>query len=456
MVHLDLDGLREAVQGDVIGEGEAGFDEATMGFNIADQLRPEVVVLVESADDVAATIRFAAEASLPVRVQATGHGIGRIDSGGVLISTSRMQQLAIDPDQCTATVGAGVRWRDVIAAASPHGLAPLSGSSVDVGVIGYTVGGGVSLLGRQYGFAADHVRRMRLVTATGDTIDVDAGHEPELFWALRGGKCDIGVVTEMEFDLMPVATYFGGGIFFAGDDAPQVLHAFSTWVTTLPEHASGSVALTRLPDEEEVPPPLRGTLSVHLRYIHVGDPDEGAALLEPMRAVATPLMDLVEVTPYAAIASVHMDPTGPLPGRDDSALLSELHPDAIDAVLAAAGPGTDAPLIVVELRYLQGAFSRPPAVANAVGGRDAAFSLVVVGPYPPVPPLRQAVDVTIGAVLAAVEPWSTGGTQINFQGSAISPEAISRAWPADTWSRLEAVKQTWDPENRFRFAYSVS
>ena len=450
---LDLTALRQAVHGAIIAPDEDGYAEAVSGFNVAEMLRPDVVVVAASVGDVAATVRFATDASLPVRVQATGHGMGRVTNGGVLINTSRLQQVVIDPERRRATVAAGVRWRDVIAAAAPYGLAPLSGSSVDVGVIGYTVGGGVSLLGRQFGFAADHVHRLRLVLASGEEIEVDADHEPDLFWALRGGKCDIGVVTEIEFDLFPVATYYGGGIFFAGDDAPSVLHAFAEWVDTLPDHASSSVALTRLPDVDPVPAPLRGTLSVHLRYIHVGDLAEGAALLAPMRAVATPLMDLVEVSPYAAIASVHMDPEGPMPERDDSALLRAFPTEAVNAVLAAAGPGTDVPLIIVEIRRLGGAMGREPAVANAVGGRDAAFSVVVVGPYPP--PLRKAVDAAVSSVLSAVQPWSTGRTQINFQGFATANDAIRRAWPDSIWERLATVKETWDPDGRFRFAYSV-
>lgn len=450
---LNLAALRRAVHGAVIAPGEDGYTEAVSGFNVAKLLQPDVVVAIESVADIAAAVRFAADAGLPVRVQATGHGMGRVTSGGVLIDTSQLHQVVIDPIRRRATAAAGARWRDVIAAAAPYGLAPLNGSSVEVGVIGYTVGGGVSLLGRQFGFAADHVHRIRLVIASGEQIEVDADHESELFWALRGGKCDIGVVTEIEFELFPVATYYGGGIFFAGDDAPSVLHAFIEWAETLPDHASTSVALTRLPDVDPVPAPLRGTLSVHLRYIHVGNPAEGAALLAPMRAVATPLMDLVEESPYAAIASVHMDPEGPMPERDDSALLSAFPAEAVDAVLAAAGPGTDVPLIIVEIRRLGGAMGREPAVANAVGGRDAAFSVVVVGPYPP--PLREAVDAAVASVLSAVEPWSTGRTQINFQGSAISNDAIRRAWPDSIWERLAAVKQTWDPEGRFRFAYSI-
>ncbi|WP_051461554.1 FAD-binding oxidoreductase [Tomitella biformata] len=159
-------------------------------------------------------------------------------------------------------------------------------------------------MGRTFGFAADHVRAIQLVDAHGGIVDVDAETEPELFWALRGGKCSVGIVTEIEFNLMALSDIYAGGVFFPGADAPAVLHAYRGWAPTLPESTTTSIALLRLPDIEAVPPPLRGRLSVHLRYVHVGDDDGGAALLAPMRAVCPPIVDLVGRIPYAAIDSV--------------------------------------------------------------------------------------------------------------------------------------------------------
>jgi FAD/FMN-containing dehydrogenase len=450
---VSLDDLRAAAPGSVLVSGDAGFDAECCGFNLAVVQHPDVVVAATSVDDVVAAVKYAAQEGLTVRVQATGHGAASPVEGGLLVTTSRMTAATIDPEQRTATVSAGTRWGDVIEAAAPHGLAPLNGSSAGVGVVGYTLGGGTGPMGRTFGFAADYVRRIQLVVADGTVLEVDADHEPELFWALRGGKCNIGIVTELEFGLMPVAQYYGGGIFYPGEAAATVLHKFRSWVLTLPEQATTSVALLRLPDLPEVPEPLRGRLSVHLRFVYIGDEADGAALIAPMREVARPLVDMVATTPYAAISSVHQDPVDPLPVWDGSALLREFPAAAVDALLATAGPDVDIPLILAEVRYLGGAQARQPEVPNAVGGRDAAFSVYVVGPYPP--ELHGIVDAAGEAVLAATAPWSTGSTQINFQAYATAPGDIRRAWPAEVRERLLAVKEEWDPQGRFRFSYPL-
>lgn len=450
---FDSEDLRAQVRGTVLFADDPGFGAACQGFNLAVAHQPGLVVKPHGPEDVAAAIRYARRLQLEVHVQATGHGFGQSAAGGLLIRTGELNSVAIDPDRRRACVGAGALWADVIEAASPHGLAPLNGSSVTVGVVGYTLGGGMGPMGRTFGFAADHVQRIQLVTADGHIVDVDAESEPELFWGLRGGKCSVGIVTEIEFDLMPVPDVYGGAVFYPGDAAPAVLHAYGRWVQTLPDSTTASIALLRLPDLAEVPEPLRGRLSVHLRYVHVGDDAEGAALLAPMREACAPLVDLVDRMPYAQIGSVHQDPIDPMPAWDGSVLLHELPPEAIDALLGAAGPATDVPLIIAEIRHLGGAFARERGSANAVGGRGAAFSVGAIGPYPP--PLQEAVEVAGMTLLSAMDPWATGGTQINFQGFAAKPDMVCRAWEPETLQRLRALKRAWDPEGRFRFGYSM-
>jgi len=445
--------LRHALHGDLLGPADAGFAAACRGFNLAAVHAPDLVVRAAGASDVATAIRWSADAGRSVSVHATGHGSGAPADGGVLVDTSRLRRLVVDPARATARVGAGVRWQEVIDAAVPHGLAGLVGSAPAVGVVGYTLGGGMGPMARTFGYAADHVRRIEMASATGDLVTATEDREPELFWALRGGKCDVGIVTSLEFDLMPVAGFYGGAIYFAGTDAPAVLSLFAQWAPTLPDSVTASIALLRLPDAPAVPAPLRDTLSVHVRFVHIGDPARGATLLAPMRAVARPLLDTIAPTGYARIGSVHSDPTEPMPARDDALLLDSLPTAAVDALLDGAGPDADVPLAIVELRHLGGALAREPRVANAVGGRDSAFCLAVIGAYPPA--LRDAVDGAIGTVLDAVRPWSPGSRPINFQGSATKPQEVRRAWPEATVRRLARVKDGWDPDRRFRFGYSI-
>ena len=435
-----LDTTALVVAGPVLVPGDPGFAEEVGGFNLAAVAAPALVVGATSADDVAAAVRWAAAHDRKVAVQATGHGLYGDLGDAVLISTRRMDAVHVDPGARTARVGAGIPWRAVIDAAAPHGLAPLSGSSSTVGVVGYTTGGGLGPLSRRFGFAADHVRRLRIVTADGQVREVNPEWNADLFWAVRGGKSNLGIVTEIEFDLLPVASFYGGGLFFPAAAARDVLHAWRTWAPTLPDDASTSVALLQLPPDPALPEPLRGRYVVHVRFVHLGPATDGEALLAPMRAVAAPLLDAVTEMPYAAIDAVHMDPPQPLPFADRGAALAELPAEAVDALLAAAGPDAGSPLTIVELRLLGGAIARAPEVPNAVTGRGTAFSLFAIGVA--AGPQAGAVPGALDAVVAAVRPW-TSGALVNFPSGADDP------WEGPDRDRLEAIVTRHDPDGVF-------
>jgi FAD/FMN-containing dehydrogenase len=438
--------LERQVAGAVFdGRDPAAATEAA-GFNLAITHRPEVVVAATNAADVAAAVTFANEEGLSVAVQATGHGAAEPSEGSVFISTKGMQGVQVDPIARVARVEAGVRWRQVIDAAVPHGLAPLSGSSSGVGVVGYTLGGGMGHLARRHGFAADHVRSVELVTAGGAIRTITAESDPELFWAIRGGQGRFGIVTALEFDLFPVPEFFGGAIVFPAPAIEQVLHAFAAWAPTMPEEVTTSVALLRLPPSEDVPPPLRGVVSLALRFGFTGSPEQGEALLTPMRKVATPVLDSVGPMSYAAVDGIHMDPPEPLPAVFRGGLLHSMSAGLIDALLEVAGPDVDVPLAMVELRLMGGALGRPAEVPNAVAGRDGGFSLSVVAPAPP--PLLATAHAVTAQVVEALEPWSTGTSLVNFAGHA-GEEEQSRAWTPDTLERLRRVKAAVDPRNVF-------
>lgn len=449
---FSADDLRSRISGNVLLPGQEGFDEARRGFNLAREHSPDLIVAAHTAQDVAAAVSHAAAHNLPVQVHSTGHGIGTPASNGLLVTTSAMDSVSVDPQRRTATVGAGARWHQVISAATEHGLAPLNGSSPTVGVIGYTLGGGMGPMGRTFGFAADRVRRAQIVTATGEVLEVDAASDPELFWALCGGKSSVGIVTQLEFDLVEVADVHGGGLFFPGACAPAVLHAFREWAPALPHASTTSVSILRLPDLEFVPPPLRGQMVVHLRFVHIGSDAEGTELLAPMRASAPAMMDSIGRMPYAAIGSVHQDPEDPMPAWDGSLLLDQLPAEAIDALLSVAGPGQDIPILAAELRLMGGAFSSEQGSPNAVGGRDAAFSFYVVGPY--MPPIQAAVEAVGAGILTAMAPWGNGRTQANFAGGHTAAANDGRFWPEPIRDRLVALKQERDPAGRFSFGVS--
>jgi FAD/FMN-containing dehydrogenase len=424
--------------------GHRGWDSELAGFNTAAVHRPELIVAAEHPDHVATTVRYAADHGLPVGVQATGHGISVPADGGILITTGRLRGISIDPEARTSRVEAGVRWNQVIAAAAPYGLAPLNGSSPYVGVVGYTLGGGLGPMARQFGYAADHVRWIDVVTADGVPRRASANEEPDLFWAMRGGKGNFGVVTAMEFELMPVRTFYGGGLFFATESVEAVLYTWRRWTSELPDSMTTSLALLRLPDLPMVSAPLRGRVSAHVRITFLGIPDEGERLLAPLRGLG-PVLDTVAELPYSEIGEVHQDPVDPMPVQERSILLDTFDEQAAKTLLEVAGPGSDCPAHVVEVRHIGGAVARLPEVPGATRNRDTAFTLATIAPP----------GGASASVLAALEPWGNGRAYINFLNGPGAEKETARAYEPAVYRRLAELKRRYDPANLFRFNQNI-
>lgn len=448
-----LDDLVRRVAGPVLAGDDPRVAEEAATFNLAVTHRPVVVVGATCVEDVAAAVSWAVANGLPVAAQATGHGPVRAVEDGVLVTTSRMSGVEVDADRRTATVGAGARWAEVIGQAAPHGLTGVSGSSSSVGVVGYSLGGGMGPLSREYGFGADLVRSVELVTADGRIRQVDERTEPDLFWAVRGGKGNFGVVTALEIGLVPVVDIYGGAIFFAAESARDVLHSFRAWAPTLPERTGTSVALLNLPPVDHLPEPLRGKYAVMLRFSHNGPEAEGAALLAPMLEAGEVLLSGVGALPYTQADAIHQDPTDPMPVWERGALLRELSVDAVEALLAAAGPEAHAPLAMVELRLMGGALGRQPRVSNAVAGREGAYTLLALGVL--APGLEDVVPEAGAGVLEAMEPWSTGTSLLNWLGETTTPAEVARAWQPEVHARLMTVKRAIDPDDVFCFGHAL-
>ncbi|GGG45230.1 FAD-linked oxidase [Kocuria dechangensis] len=449
----DVEDLVLQVCGPVLLPGDEGFAEEVSGFNLAAVHRPDVVVGADDAGDVITAVEWAAAHHEPVGVQATGHGADQPMDGGMLITTRRMQELEIDVPRRRARIGAGVRWRKVVDAIAPHGLAVLNGSSTHAGAVGYTLGGGLPVLGRVFGFAADWVRGLDVVTPDGRLRSVDAVHEPELFGLLLGGKGNLGIVTSMTLELVPLQGLYGGGIFYPGEDAQEVLGAFSRWAPELPACATTSVSLRWMPHDPAVDERLNHQLLVHLRFCWVGDPGEGARVLEPMRELSHPLLDTVGPMDYRDIDRVHLDATQPGLYVLTGEFLQDFDAAAIAVLLQLAGPGSGSPLPEVGIRLMGGAFSRPSAVADAVSGRDSAFFLELIGWL--APHVAERTPPALAAVLQGLAPWSTGRAFVNMHGVPGDEEERSRAWSREVYERLVRAKAVYDPENLLRFQHVV-
>ncbi|MCF7549809.1 FAD-binding oxidoreductase [Pseudonocardia sp. WMMC193] len=426
-----LDALAADLRGPLHRPGDPGYAALAVPWNLA-AWNPAAgpVAVVEALDetDVATAVRCAAAHGLQVAVQHTGHGATAASPGTLLVHTGRMTGLVVDGARVRA--GAGVRWTDVLAA-TPEPLAGLTGSAPAVGVVGYLTGGGHGPLARTFGVASDLVTAFEVVTGDGRVRRAAATENPALYWGLRGGKGALGIVTAVEFDLVRLPGLLAGCLWFDGADAAAVLHTWREWCAGLPEEATTSVAIVRLPPGAG---PLGGRVGVAVRYAWVGAPAAGRTVLD-RAGFPEPVLGGVGPLPYAEIGSVHADPVDPMPVAEASTLLRALPAAAVDALLAAAGPEQ----IVVEIRQLGGALSRAPE-PSAVCHRDAAYCVSAIGVA------QGPGDDPAGcrSVIAALAPWSTGGRLPNFAVSA-DPAEVARAYDPPTLARLSTLVATFDP-----------
>jgi FAD/FMN-containing dehydrogenase len=449
----DAAALVAAVGGSVLLPGDAGYDDERVVYNLNHELVPAVIVVTENAADVQATVAFAAGQHRPVLVKTTGHQMVGPAHGAVLIATRRMNDVTIDAVGRTARVGAGAIWSEVVAEAVKHGLAPLNGSSPTVGVAGYTLGGGLSpTLGRSLGYAADHVRSLQVVTADGELRHVDADSEPDLFWALRGGKGNFGVVTALEFALFPVPRLYGGAIYFPGERMADVLGAWTAWHSRTPETMISSFGALRLPALPAVPEPVRGGFVVVLRFAYNGTAEDGERMIAPLRAVAPAVLDTLADMPYSEVASIHDEPAEPLPYYERSIMLREFPAEALDKLVELVGPDSDTTMWITELRALGGAWDREPTVPNAVATRGLPY--VLLGVEGGSLSEEQRLKESVAALLDGMEPWQGDRRLVNNLAPEEATDAAAIYGP-DYYERLAAIKKIYDPANIFRINHNV-
>lgn len=423
----------------LLAPGDDGWDAARATFNLLDDQRPAMIALPRDADDVAAAIAVARREGLHVATQATGHGAACRHplEGALLMNTSRMTEVDVDAGSRRVRVGAGARWRDVEPDLSAVGLAGLHGSSLGVGLAGYSLGGGVGWLARRHGMQCNAVRAIELVTIDGERLRVDADHHPDLFWALRGGGGNFGVVTAMEFDAVPVPDLTAGSFFFPVERTAEVLRAWTALLPSLPEELTTWVTVMHFPLLEELPSEVRGRSFTILMSAHLGPEREARQLLRPLQELG-PMRDTVGSADPIALGTLAMDPESPLPYRSTTALVEGLPDDAIDALATLSGIGSA--LTLVQFRHIGGALSRRPDGAGArasLPGEILVFSLAI----PDGPGAERSPDLDrLDEILA---PLSVG----EYPNLVEQPVDASRFFDAPTWARLCEVKAAYDPDD---------
>ncbi|HEY6731451.1 MAG TPA: FAD-dependent oxidoreductase [Solirubrobacterales bacterium] len=448
----DFSGL--AIAGRIATPNDADWDQARMGWNLVADPQPSAVAFVESGDDIAAVVRFAAENGLRVTGQGTGHGAAALGSleDTVLIKTERMRGVEIDAGASTARVEAGVLSVELAEAAQAQGLSSLPGSSPDVGVTGFTLGGGLSWFGRKYGFACNRVRALELITADGEARTVDADNEPDLFWALRGGGGDYAIVVALHLDLVPIKDAYAGAFLWPAAVGANALRIYRDWAAGVGENVTSVVRFLTPPDVPDVPEPLRGTPLLTIDGACIGSREEGEATFAPLLEIGEPMMSTFDQVPPAALCRIHMDPEQPVPGLGHHTVLRELPDEAIDVFVSLAGPDSGTPLLLTELRHMGGAMGRPDASGGALSHLDAEWAMLGIG-MPMTPELGQAINAQLDRLKDELSPWGADGGYFNFAERACDADAIL---PPEVCARLAEVKRKWDPDGRITANHVVS
>ena len=408
----------------------------------------------ETAEDVSAAVLLARESGQQIAAQGTGHSgslLGSLENT-ILLKTERMRGVTIDPVALTARVEAGVVWIEVVETAAKHGLAARAGSAPDVGVVGYTVGGGVSFIGRKYGLSANHVRSIELVTADGRFVHADRGSEPDLFWALRGGGGSFGVVTAIELELLPITQAYAGTLWYPIERGPEVLHTWRelTHAEGLPDELTTLGRFLNLPASPGIPEPLRGKSFVVVEAFHVGHPARADELLANLRQLR-PINDTIATVPMPALSHIHMDPVHPVPVLADGLMIDRLPPQAVDDFVDVAGASAQLPLMTVELHHLGGELGRPQPGNGALSSLEAQY-MMIQGSLVTTPEMERAVRAQFDAVKHALRPWTARHMYLNRAGTKRDPASF---WTEQAHERLRRIKSAVDPDNVIRSNHPV-
>lgn len=445
---VDVTALRPLVSGPVLVDGDDGYAEESLGWILNFTHTPEVVVGAASAQDVARAVTFAAEHALPVRVQGTGHGSHAAITDGLLITTKRLNSVQVDPNTRTATFGAGVAWAAVVAAAGEHGLAPITGSSGTVGAVGFLLGGGMGPLVNGFGFGSDWVREFEVVLANGELVTASADDHSDLFWALRGGKGGLGVVTAAKVELVELPTLYGGSLTFDAENIDAALHAWVDYLATADASVTTSVAILRMPDLPFIPEPIRGHTLLSVRFTYPGDASTGETLAAPLRAAAPVYLDDLREIPASAIGTVHNDPPDPTVGWVSGRMLSGIDQGFASALLGVAGAGQQVPFVAIEIRAFGAAQATDVPGGSAVGGRGAKGSLNLVGaPNPDL--FATVIPGAAAGLLGSVGAWLSAENNVNFASGFTTEAEYRGAWSPAIFERLTEVKKKYDPSGLF-------
>lgn len=458
IAHAAIRELKPRLSGPLLVPGDAGYDAARSVFNTMIDRRPAVIAQCRTADDVVSALGFAREQNLILSVKCTGHNVAgfAVCDDGIVIDLSPMKQVLVDPSGRTARVGAGCTWAEVNDALQPHGLAAAGGFVSITGVSGLTLGGGLGWLVRKYGLALDNMISARVVLADGRIVCAGATENDDLFWALRGGGGNFGIVTEFEFTVHPAGTVLGGVVVHPFAAARDALRQWRDFEKTTPEEFSGGAFLLHFPQDPSAPEALRGAAIVGLGGVYAGAGPDAERTVAPLRAYGPPLVDMFQTAPYNQIQRMadFAFPTG-LHNYWKSSYLTALSDGAIDVLVDHFGR-VPSPYTAIVLEHNgDGALERVPEFATSFGHRSWPYNFVVTSAWADPKDTGRNIEWTRG-LYDAMRPFLAQAAYVNYYSGDEGPEGLEAAYGAEKLQRLAMLKTKYDPDNLFRMNQNVT
>jgi FAD/FMN-containing dehydrogenase len=453
----DVARLRDAVQGQVIGPDDEAYDEARAIWNGAIDRRPASIVRCTGVGDVVAAVRFARERNLPASVRAGGHGVGghAVCNGGLVIDLSPMKGIRVDPTTRTARAEGGVLWGELDRETQLFGLATVGGIVTHTGIAGLTLGGGIGWLMRKHGATVDNLLSADVVTAEGRFLTASADLNPDLFWGIRGGGGNFGIVTSFAYRLHSVGpTVMAGPVFHAFEDAARVLRFYRDFIAGAPDELTTIFELSVAPPAAFLPPEVHGKPIVMVGACYAGSPDAGAEVVRPLKAFGRPIVDLLEPKPYTALQSM-FDPMVPHGWHRywKSVELPPLTDSAIDTLIEQAS-GFTSPKSYCIVFQLGGALGRVAPGETAFGQRGATHNVNVNAVWTPEDPDADRHIAWARGFFEAMQPHAGDGVYLNFLGEE-GAGRVRQAFGAGNYERLVELKRRYDPTNIFRFNQNI-
>ncbi len=458
MADVDVEARELAgFRGQLLVPGDDQYDAARQVFNGMVDRRPAVIARCIDAGDVTAAVGVARDRGWPLSVYGGGHGVPgyAVCDAGVCVDLRLMKRIKVDAEWHTVRAEGGATWGELDAATQAHGLAVTGGRVSTTGIAGLALGGGSGWLERKLGYTCDNLIAAEVVTADGRQVKASATEQPDLFWALRGGGGNFGVVTAFHFRLHRVGpTVQGGFLLHPAAAASRVVRFWRDFMLSAPDEVGSAVAFICAPNDERVPAPARGKPAVGIIVCYAGDPDEGARVLEPLVRFGPPAVELVQPMPYVALQQI-LDPGNPA-GRLNywtAEFLAEM-PDAAVDTLAARATRPLSPFSQVIVVAAGGAIARVDEAAMACGLRQMPWNIHYISMWEDPADTDANIDHT-KELSAAMRPWAPGRVYLNWIGDE-GPDRVVAAFGPEKYRRLQAIKTAWDPENLFRLNQNIT